>query len=100
MHLKRIVANVKLTYEEFTTVLAQIEACLSSRPLVPLNVADNDGIQALTPGHFLIGQPLMALPDPFFFLPILIVAAPLALVPESGAPLLAKMVWGIPYCSQ
>ena len=66
MHLKRIVASVKLTYEEFTTVLAQIEACLNSRPLVPLNVADDDGIQALTPGHFLIGQPLMALPDPSF----------------------------------
>lgn len=62
-HLKRIVGNVKLTYEEFSTVLTQTEACLNSRPLIPLNVADDDGIQALTPGHFLIGQPLMALPD-------------------------------------
>ena len=65
-HLKRIIANIKLTYEEFSTVLTQIEACLNSRPLVPLNAADDDGIQALTPGHFLIGQPLMALPDPSF----------------------------------
>ena len=65
-HLKRIIANVKLTYEEFSTVLTQIEACLNSRPLIPPNTADDDGIQALTPGHFLIGQPLMALPDPSF----------------------------------
>ena len=54
-----VVANVKLS-----TVITQIEAYLNSRPLLLLNVADDDGIQALTPGHFLIAQPLMALPDP------------------------------------
>lgn len=45
------------------TVLYQIEACLNSRPLTPMNVSDDDGLEALTPGHFLIGKPLMALPD-------------------------------------
>ena len=80
-HLKRIVANMKLTYEDFTTGLAQIEACLNSRPLVLLNVADDDGIQALTPGHFLIGQPLMALPDPSFSYRSVSLPTPLALVP-------------------
>ncbi|XP_064406043.1 uncharacterized protein LOC135351065 [Halichondria panicea] len=61
-HLRKILGEVKLTYEKMSTVLSQIEACLNSRPLVPLNNED-DGIEALTPGHFLIGQPLKALPD-------------------------------------
>ena len=65
-HLRRIVRDVKLTFEELSTVLAQVEACLNSRPLVSVNVPDEDGIQVLTPGHFLIGRPLCALPDPSF----------------------------------
>lgn len=60
-HLRRVVGEVKLTFEELSTVLAQIEACLNSRPLVPVNTPDEDSIEVLTPGHFLIGQPL---PDP------------------------------------
>ena len=55
--------NVKFTFEELTTLLTQIEAVLNSRPLVPLP-SDDDGIEALTPGHFLIGQPLESIPDP------------------------------------
>ena len=47
------------------TLLTQVEACLNSRPLVPLP-NDDDGIEASTPGHFLIGQPLRALPDDSF----------------------------------
>ncbi len=61
-HLRRILRDVKLTYEEFSTLLTQIEACLNSRPLVPLP-NDDDGIEALTPGHFLIGKPLAAFPE-------------------------------------
>ena len=64
-HLKRVVATVKLTFEEFATILAQIEACLNSRPLVALS-CDDDGVDALTPDHFLIGRPLESLPDPAF----------------------------------
>jgi len=58
--------NVKLTFEELTTVLALIEACLNSRPLTPLPGDGDDGVEPLTPGHFLIGRPLQALPDPAF----------------------------------
>jgi hypothetical protein len=61
-HLARIVGNAKLNFEELSTVLCQIEACLNSRPLVPLP-NDEDGIEALTPGHFLIGRPLEAIPN-------------------------------------
>ena len=63
MHLKRVVGDAKLTFEELATILTQIEACLNSRPLVS-TPSDGDGIDVLTPGHFLIGQPLEALPDP------------------------------------
>ena len=60
-HLKTVTRNMKLTFEEAVTILSQIEACLNSRPLTTL--PDSDSIEALTPGHFLIGKPLQALPD-------------------------------------
>ena len=48
-HLHRIVGNVKLTFEELSTVLTQIEACLNSRPLTALPCDEDGGIQVLTP---------------------------------------------------
>ena len=62
-HLKRVISGVKLTFEEYSAVLTQVEACLNSCPLVALS-CDDDGLEALTPGHFLIVRPLEALPDP------------------------------------
>ena len=46
-----------------TTILCQTEACLNSRPLIPQDHVNDDIIEILTPGHFLIGRPLTALPD-------------------------------------
>ena len=62
-HLTRVVGNSKLDFEEMTTVLTQIEACLNSRPLGTVPHNNDNGIEILTPGHFLIGRPIQALPD-------------------------------------
>ena len=62
-HLRRIVGNVRLTYEELSTVLAQIEACMNSHPLGVIPHENDDGIEVLTPGHFLVGRPIEAIPD-------------------------------------
>lgn len=62
-HLKRVVGNASLTYEEYNTILTMIEACLNSRPLTPLSNDPNDYFP-LTPGHFLTGDALTSLPEP------------------------------------
>ncbi|CAK1595738.1 unnamed protein product [Parnassius mnemosyne] len=62
-HLRRIMTR-NLTQEEMTTVLCQIEACLNSRPLVPIDTEDVDVIDPLTPGHFLIGEAPILPPSP------------------------------------
>ena len=59
-HLKRVIGEQLLTYEEFNTILVQIEAVVNSRPLTPIS-SDPSDIQALTPGHFLLQNPDLAL---------------------------------------
>ena len=62
-HLKRVIGEQSLTYEEMATVIIQIEACLNSRPLWEQNCHSIDGIQPLTPAHLLIGKALKAYPE-------------------------------------
>lgn len=62
-HIIRVAGTTNLTFEEWATLLAQVEAWVNSRPLIPLSDDPSDMI-ALTPGHFLIGENLTTLPEP------------------------------------
>lgn len=61
-HLKRVLNRSPFSYEEFLTILNQVEACLNSRPLFPSSNDPNDP-QPITPAHFLIGETFTSLPD-------------------------------------
>ena len=63
-HLNRIMEK-SYTFEQFSSILCKIEAILNSRPLTPLS-EDPEDLRILTPGHFLIGRPLVALPEKNF----------------------------------
>ncbi|XP_065362051.1 uncharacterized protein LOC135955621 [Calliphora vicina] len=61
-HFRKIAGMQKFTFEEFSTMLSRIEACLNSRPLTAMSDDPLD-LVPLTPGHFLIGAPLLR-PEP------------------------------------
>ncbi|GFX63562.1 integrase catalytic domain-containing protein [Trichonephila clavipes] len=56
-HLKRALGRSRLIYEEFETVIIQVEGILNSRPpfFTPIS-NDFDNFEVLTPAHFLIGR--------------------------------------------
>ncbi|XP_055315884.1 uncharacterized protein LOC129575818, partial [Sitodiplosis mosellana] len=54
-HLKRALGEQKFTFEELSTLLAQIEAAANSRPLTPMSCDTNDST-ILTPAHFLLNS--------------------------------------------
>lgn len=62
LHLKKTIGDTILSFEEFLTLLIQVEACVNSRPLCALSSSPND-MAALTPAHFLIGQPIVCPPE-------------------------------------
>jgi hypothetical protein len=61
-HLRRTLGSYIVTYEELSTLLAEIEACLNSRPLCTL-FDDPFNQTYLSPGHFLISEPLTQFPS-------------------------------------
>lgn len=61
--LPKVAGKNALTYEELATVFARIEGILNSRPLCPLS-SDPTETDYLSPGHFLIGCPILSIPEP------------------------------------
>ncbi|XP_066590640.1 uncharacterized protein [Prorops nasuta] len=61
-HLKRSIGVLVPNFEEMTTLLTKIEACLNSRPISRLH-DDPESLDVLTPGHFLSGRALNSPPE-------------------------------------
>ena len=57
-----VMATLRKGGELTGSPLLSLHPCLNSRPLTPLPDAE-DGMEVRTPGHFLVGGPLEAIPD-------------------------------------
>ena len=51
VHIRKVLGEVRLNFEEFATILVQVEACMNSRPLTPIPDA-SEALEALTPDTF------------------------------------------------
>ena len=59
--LKKTIGKAKLTYDELSTALTEVEAILNFRPLS--YVSSEDLQEPLTPSHLLTGRRILSLPD-------------------------------------
>ncbi|XP_039297845.1 uncharacterized protein LOC120354566 [Nilaparvata lugens] len=62
--LHRCIGDAPLNYEEYTTIFTRIESILNSRMLTELSSQPTEATTVLTHGHFLVGGPLNAPPQP------------------------------------
>lgn len=61
--LVKTLGKCQLSFEDYATILTQIQANMNSRPLTSQS-NDPTELDVLTPGHFLIGTSLLSLPEP------------------------------------
>ena len=62
--LNKVVGRHHLFIDELNSLTVEVESVLNSHPLTPLDSASDDGIDVLTPGHFLVGKALKSVPAP------------------------------------
>ena len=62
--LTKVIGPNNLFIAELYSLTVEIEAALYSRPLIPIDSVADDRIELLTPGHFLVGKSLKAVPAP------------------------------------
>ena len=60
--LYKVVGSHCLSMDELFTLLVEVESVLNSCPLVPLDSSPEDGVEVLTPGHFLVGKAFKSIP--------------------------------------
>ena len=60
--LIKVVGPHNLFMDELYFVTVEIEAVLNSRPLTLLDSLLDDGVEVLTPGHFLVSRALKSIP--------------------------------------
>ena len=60
LHLRRVIGDSILTFEQMNTLLTQIEAVVNSRPL---GATTDSETNYLSPSHFLIGRPYTMVPE-------------------------------------
>ena len=59
--LKKVIGRAHLSLDELTTMLAEIEAVLNSRPLAYVSADDEE--EPITPSHLIVGRWILSLPD-------------------------------------
>jgi len=60
--LRKLARGHSLSFEELNTILTEAEANLNSRLLLDTDCRSPDSVPSLSPGHFLIGRPLLSPP--------------------------------------